>query len=62
MPVKFKESVAKIGASRKKVGMTHSYMYTISTSELQKAMDNANTKPKLKQKIRNELVKRKVSV
>jgi hypothetical protein len=60
MPVKFKESVAKIGANRKKVGMTHSYMHTISTPDLQKALDNDNTQPKLKQKISNELVKRKV--
>jgi len=60
MPVKFKESVAKIGANRRKVGMVHSYMHTISTPELEKALDDRNTRGPIKQKIRNELVKRKV--
>jgi hypothetical protein len=60
MPVKFKESVAKIGPNRKKVGMTHTYMHTISTSDLEKTLDDRNTRGPLKQKIRNELVKREV--
>ena len=62
MPVKFKESVAKIGANRKKVGTVHYYMHATSTKELVEKFENANTQPKLKQKISNELVKRKVSV
>jgi hypothetical protein len=62
MPVKFKESVAKIGPNRKKVGMTHTYMHTVKTEELVKKLDDSNTRGPLKQKIKNELVKRKVSV
>ncbi len=59
MPVKFKESVAKIGKNRRKVGMTHYYMHTISTDELKEALDNRNIRGPRKQKIQNELVKRK---
>ncbi len=59
MPAKFKESSAKI-VNRRKVGMTHYYMHTTPTEELVKAYENDNTKPKHKQKYRNELVKRKV--
>ena len=59
MPAKFKESSAKI-VNRRKVGMNHYYMHTTSTEELVKAYENDNTKPKHKQKYRNELVKRKV--
>lgn len=62
MPVKFKESVARIGKNRKKVGMTHYYMHTTPTATLMEKFENTNTAPKLKQKISNELVKRKVSV
>jgi len=62
MPVKFKESVARIGKNRKKVGMTHYYMHATPTATLMEKFENTNTAPKLKQKISNELVKRKVSV
>ena len=58
MPVKFKESEAKIGKNRRKVGMTHYYMNTISTDELKEALDNRNIRGPRKQKIQNELVKR----
>ena len=62
MPVKFKESEAKIGANRRKVGMKHYYIHTISTDELKETLENKNTRGPRRQKIRNELVKRKVSV
>jgi|TARA_B110000908_G_scaffold164810_1_gene213344 hypothetical protein len=57
MPVKFKESSAKI-VNRRKVGMVHHYMHTYGTNVLVGALENSNTKPKHKQKINNELVKR----
>jgi hypothetical protein len=59
MPVKFKESEAKIGANRRKVGMKHCYMHTISTDELKETLENKNTRGPRRQKIQNELVKRK---
>ncbi len=57
MPVKFKESTG-LYRNRKKVGMQHFYMHTTSTKELMDAYENPNTKPKLKNKFKNELVKR----
>ena len=59
MPVKFKESEPLI-RNRKKVGMKHYYMHSTPTEEIVKAFENDNTKPKLKNKYKNELVKRGV--
>jgi len=55
MPVKFKESIKERNGK-----MQHYYMRSTSTSELMEAYENRNTAPKRRQKIRNELVKRKV--
>tara|TARA_R110002153_G_scaffold28159_1_gene87268 strand:+ start:2773 stop:2961 length:189 start_codon:yes stop_codon:yes gene_type:complete len=59
MPAKFKESV-KILVDRqaKKYKTIHYYMHATSTAELQEAYSRAQTLPKHKQRIRNELVKR----
>lgn len=57
MPAKFKESTAKI-VNRRKVGMIHYYLHNTSTDELVEALLKSSTKPKHKQKYRNELVKR----
>jgi len=52
LPIKFKES------SKDRSGkVTHYYMHTTPRSELLEALDNDNTPPKLKQKIRNYLLK-----
>ena len=59
MPVKFKESEG-LYRNRKKVGQKHYYMHTTSTEEIMQAYENDNTKPKLKNKYKNELVKRGV--
>ena len=59
MPAKFKESTA-VYRNRKKVGMKHYYMHTTSTEELLSAYESASTKPKHKNKFKNELVKRGV--
>ena len=59
MPAKFKESTG-LYRNRKKVGMQHFYMHTTSTEELMSAYENPNTKPKHKNKFKNELVKRGV--
>jgi|TARA_B110000977_G_scaffold110627_1_gene143775 hypothetical protein len=54
MPIKFKDSV-----KNQKTGMVQNYyMQSTSIDELKEALDNNNTQPKKKQKIRNELTKR----
>ena len=57
MPAKFKESENKI-VNRKIVGKRHFYLHATPTEEIVKAYENDNTKPKLKNKYKNELVKR----
>ena len=58
MPAKFKESVAKIGPTRRKIGMTHFHLHATTTSTLVDAINKDSTKPKHKQKYSNELLKR----
>jgi len=53
MPIKFKASTKD-----RKGNMTHSYIHTITTEELQSALEANYTSPKMKQKIRNELTRR----
>ena len=59
MPVKFKESHALI-KNRRRVGTKHYYMHNTSTEELLSAYESDSTKPKHKNKFKNELVKRGV--
>ena len=59
MPVKFKESENKV-VNRKIVGKKHYYMHATPTEEIVKAYENDNTRPKDKNKYKNELVKRGV--
>lgn len=51
MPIKFKESSRKKGG-----GYQHHYMHSTPVEELKEALENDNTKPKIKQKIRNYLI------
>lgn len=60
MPVKFKESTVVRVKGQKKSIKQNFYMKNTPLSELTDALGNSNTTPKLKQKIRNELVKRGV--
>ncbi len=59
MPVKFKESEG-LYRNRKKVGMKHYYLHATPTAELVEAYERDSTKPKHKNKFKNELVKRGV--
>lgn len=63
MPAKFKEST-KILVNReaKKYKTVNHYMHATTLPELVSAYENTSTTPKRKQAIRNELVRRKVSV
>ncbi len=60
MPTKFKPTEVVTNKQTKKVTRKSHFMYQISNSELMSALESSNTTPKKKQKIRNELVKRKV--
>jgi hypothetical protein len=58
MPVKFKPSQTTRDRNTGKNKTEHYYMKSTPLDELNKALENSNTPPKQKQKIRNELVRR----
>lgn len=62
MPTKYKPSEVKIDRQTKVKSVQHYYMKQLSQEELFKMLNTENTKPKLKQKIRNELYKRGVRI
>ena len=68
MPTKFKESGKRwiknpeTGRMTNRWEVEHSYIKTISQKELFEALNKEFTKPKVKQKIRNELVRRGVTI
>lgn len=57
MPIKFKES-----STDNKGKTTNYYMHATELDALRSALDNANTPNKKKQKIRNELVRRGITL
>ncbi len=58
MPVKLSKSMTRIDRVTKKVTIEHDYIKTHSKQSLIEKYNNQNTRPKDKQKIKNELVKR----
>jgi len=61
MPTKFKPSQKLlVDRQSKKTKTVHFYMKTTPTKELQEAYERVE--PKIQQKIKNELVRRKVAV
>ncbi len=58
MPVKYKPTQSVVQRGSKKVTTTHYYMKTQSINELLECYNNDNTKPKLRQKVKNELIRR----
>ena len=60
MPVKFKPSQTTRDRNTGKNKTEHYYMKSTPSDELNKALENSNTPPKQKQKIRNELVRRNI--
>ena len=62
MPVKFSKSQVKVDRNTKKVTIEHTYARSQSQDELFEMLNNNNTNPKVKQKIRNELVRRGVKI
>jgi|TARA_B100001094_G_C18092245_1_gene751050 hypothetical protein len=61
MPVKFKPS-HKSFVKGQGVKIEHSYIKTIAQDELIEYLNNSNSKPKIKQKVRNELTRRGVKL
>ena len=62
MPVKYKPSEVKIDRQTKVKSIQHFYIKQLSQDELFKMLNADNTKPKLKQKIRNELSRRGIKI
>ena len=60
MPTKLKPSTKSYNRQTNKTTVKHYYMKSIAESELVALYNNDRTKPKLKQKIMNELTRRKV--
>ena len=59
MPVKYKQSHVQVTRGSKKSQVIHHYMKNQSVKELLECYNNASTKPKLRQKVKNELIRRK---
>lgn len=62
MPIKLKPSVKRVDRANKKVTIEHTYARSQTQDELFEMLNNNNTRPKVKQKIRNELVRRGVKI
>tara|TARA_B100002019_G_scaffold283008_1_gene288896 strand:+ start:2577 stop:2786 length:210 start_codon:yes stop_codon:yes gene_type:complete len=58
MPVKFGKTSKQVDRNTKKVSIVHEYMKTKSNDELIEAYNKDGQKPKLKQKVKNEIVRR----
>lgn len=58
MPVKFGKSVANFNRTTKKTTIVHDYMKCKSVEELIEAFNKEGTRPKLRQKVKNEIVRR----
>ncbi len=62
MPIKFKPSQDIRDRNTGKTTTVHFYMKSTPLKELLEAYTKSSTQPKVKQKIRNELIKRKVEI
>lgn len=62
MPIKFEASSVVKDRNTGKSQVKHSYMKSTATAELLKKYESRNCQPKHRQKIRNELTRRKVDI
>jgi hypothetical protein len=62
MPTKFKQSQQTRDRQTGKYTTTHYWIKGISKEELIESLNKDSTKPKLKQKIRNELARRSIKI
>ena len=58
MPIKYRPSENKINPNTKKKYKEHHYMSHVPTATLLEDLDKVSVRPKMKDKIRKELVKR----
>jgi len=62
MPVKLKPSQVLIDRNTKTKKIQHFFIKSTPQQELFELLNNHNTKPKVKQKIRNELTRRGIKI
>ena len=62
LPTKFKPSATKIDRQTKKTSIEHYYMKTTPKQELIDYLNSSSAKPKIKQKVRNELTRRGINI
>lgn len=58
MPVKFGKTSSSYDRATGKTSLVHDYMKCKSNAELIEAYNKDGTKPKLRQKVKNEIVRR----
>ena len=58
MPVKFGKTSSNYDRATGKTTLVHDYMKCKSNAELIEAYNKGGTKPKLRQKVKNEIVRR----
>ena len=58
MPTKLKKSISHYNRKTKKTTVEHFFIKQIDTKVLLENLSNDSTNPKIKQKIRNELIRR----
>ena len=62
MPIKFKETQTTVDRATGKKSTRNFYMQSTALKELLDVYTATRTEPKMRQKVRNELVKRKVEL
>tara|TARA_Y100000361_G_scaffold150240_1_gene165638 strand:- start:2216 stop:2428 length:213 start_codon:yes stop_codon:yes gene_type:complete len=62
VPTKLKPSSTSYNRATGKTTLEHYYIKNISQEELFEELNKDNTKPKVKQKIRNELTRRGIKI
>ncbi len=62
MPTKFKQSATVRDRQTGKVKTEHYWIKGMSQDELFKELNNSSTKPKVKQKLRNEIARRGITI
>ena len=62
MPIKLRPSGKNYDRMTKKTSIVHYWIKGISQKELFEELNKDNTKPKVKQKIRNELTRRGIKI
>ena len=62
MPTKFKPSVTKMDRQTKKTWVEHYYMKSTPKEELIAYLNSSSARPKIKQKVRNELTRSGIKI